>query len=171
MLLKLFRPKEILKEHKTLNLRGANFCLDCEGIHDQEECPVCLSKYYYPLRKWIPLLFSFEEIKEERKNGNKTSNISLQEKSEKSLCIDDHLNNIDYDNTDKTIHECKVIPTNRQRRLIQNNCVEPLEPWPRKSNHNSGKQLEPESYIIQGCNWINASFTRIRQTLCRYLTI
>jgi hypothetical protein len=37
-----------------MQLRTARLCLDCEEIHDEERCPVCLSEAFSYLTRWIP---------------------------------------------------------------------------------------------------------------------
>jgi hypothetical protein len=37
-----------------MQLRSARLCLDCEEIHDSQECPVCLSEAFVYLSRWIP---------------------------------------------------------------------------------------------------------------------
>jgi hypothetical protein len=45
-------------------------CLDCDEVFDGErECPYCLGRSHYPLRKWIPPLDTpFSLSKEKNKN-------------------------------------------------------------------------------------------------------
>ena len=37
-----------------MQLRTARLCLDCEEIHEQQECPVCLSEAFVYLTRWVP---------------------------------------------------------------------------------------------------------------------
>jgi len=37
-----------------MQLRNARLCLDCEDIHDRQECPVCGSESFGYISKWIP---------------------------------------------------------------------------------------------------------------------
>jgi hypothetical protein len=37
-----------------MQLRAARLCLDCEEIHEQQECPVCLSEAFVYLTRWVP---------------------------------------------------------------------------------------------------------------------
>jgi hypothetical protein len=37
-----------------MQLRNARLCLDCEEIHDQQECPVCLSEAFVYMTRWVP---------------------------------------------------------------------------------------------------------------------
>lgn len=37
-----------------MNLREARLCLDCEELHDDEQCPVCASEAFMFLTRWIP---------------------------------------------------------------------------------------------------------------------
>jgi hypothetical protein len=38
-----------------MQLRSARLCLDCEEIHDAQECPVCLSEAFVYLTRWVPV--------------------------------------------------------------------------------------------------------------------
>lgn len=38
-----------------MQLRAARLCLDCEEIHEQQECPVCLSEAFAYLIRWVPV--------------------------------------------------------------------------------------------------------------------
>ena len=37
-----------------MHLREARLCLDCEELHDQPECPVCLSESFAFVTRWLP---------------------------------------------------------------------------------------------------------------------
>jgi len=37
-----------------MQLRTARLCLDCEEIHENQECPICLSEAGVYLTRWIP---------------------------------------------------------------------------------------------------------------------
>lgn len=37
-----------------MQLRTARLCLDCEEIHEAQECPVCLSEAFVYLTRWVP---------------------------------------------------------------------------------------------------------------------
>ena len=37
-----------------MQLRVARLCLDCEEIHDSQQCPVCASETFAYLSKWVP---------------------------------------------------------------------------------------------------------------------
>jgi len=37
-----------------MKLRGARLCLDCEEIHDAQQCPVCASETFAFLSRWVP---------------------------------------------------------------------------------------------------------------------
>jgi hypothetical protein len=38
-----------------MQLRAARLCLDCEEIHEAQECPVCLSEAFVYLIRWVPV--------------------------------------------------------------------------------------------------------------------
>lgn len=37
-----------------MQLRVARLCLDCEEVHDVQQCPVCASETFTYLVRWIP---------------------------------------------------------------------------------------------------------------------
>ena len=37
-----------------MQLRSARLCLDCEEIHVDQQCPVCLSEAFVYLTRWVP---------------------------------------------------------------------------------------------------------------------
>ena len=37
-----------------MQLRTARLCLDCEEVHESQECPICLSEAGVFLTRWIP---------------------------------------------------------------------------------------------------------------------
>jgi hypothetical protein len=38
-----------------MQLRKARLCLDCEELHDSEQCPICASEAFAFLTRWIPV--------------------------------------------------------------------------------------------------------------------
>ena len=38
-----------------MQLRMARVCLDCEEVHDAQQCPVCASETFAFLTKWVPV--------------------------------------------------------------------------------------------------------------------
>jgi hypothetical protein len=38
-----------------MQLRTARLCLDCEELHQHNQCPVCASESYAFLTRWIPV--------------------------------------------------------------------------------------------------------------------
>lgn len=38
-----------------MQLRLARLCLDCEEIHDAQQCPVCASETFAFLSRWVPV--------------------------------------------------------------------------------------------------------------------
>jgi hypothetical protein len=38
-----------------MKLRIARLCLDCEEIHDAQECPICASEAFAYLTRWVPV--------------------------------------------------------------------------------------------------------------------
>jgi hypothetical protein len=37
-----------------MQLRTAKLCLDCEEIHDAQQCPVCASESFAFIERWVP---------------------------------------------------------------------------------------------------------------------
>src|SRR5262247_1027376 len=37
-----------------MQLRMARLCLDCEDVHDSQQCPVCASETFVYLTRWVP---------------------------------------------------------------------------------------------------------------------
>jgi hypothetical protein len=37
-----------------MQLRLARLCLDCEDVHDSQQCPVCASESFAYLSRWVP---------------------------------------------------------------------------------------------------------------------
>ena len=37
-----------------MQLRVARMCLDCEEVHDLEQCPLCASEAFVYLSRWVP---------------------------------------------------------------------------------------------------------------------
>src|SRR5438034_11678935 len=38
-----------------MQLRVARMCLDCEEVHDAQQCPVCASESFVFLTRWVPV--------------------------------------------------------------------------------------------------------------------
>src|SRR3982750_944338 len=36
-----------------MQLRNARLCLDCEEVHDAQQCPVCASQMFAPITRWV----------------------------------------------------------------------------------------------------------------------
>jgi hypothetical protein len=37
-----------------MQLRTARLCLDCEEIHDAQQCPICASETFAYITRWVP---------------------------------------------------------------------------------------------------------------------
>jgi hypothetical protein len=37
-----------------MQLREARLCLDCEELHDGQQCPICASESFAFLTRWVP---------------------------------------------------------------------------------------------------------------------
>jgi hypothetical protein len=44
-----------------MKLRTSRLCLDCEEIHDAQQCPACASESFAYLTRWVPVAASAEE--------------------------------------------------------------------------------------------------------------
>jgi hypothetical protein len=38
-----------------MQLRTARLCLDCEEVHDAQQCPTCASESFAYLTRWVPV--------------------------------------------------------------------------------------------------------------------
>lgn len=38
-----------------MQLRTARLCMDCEEIHEDQQCPVCASETFAFLTRWVPV--------------------------------------------------------------------------------------------------------------------
>jgi hypothetical protein len=38
----------------SMQLRTARVCLDCEEVHDAQQCPICASESFAYLTRWVP---------------------------------------------------------------------------------------------------------------------
>ena len=41
-------------DHVQMKLNVARLCIDCEEIHEAQQCPVCASETFAYLRRWVP---------------------------------------------------------------------------------------------------------------------
>jgi hypothetical protein len=39
----------------VMQLRAARLCLDCEEVHDAQQCPVCASESFAAMTRWVPM--------------------------------------------------------------------------------------------------------------------
>ena len=46
-----------------MQLRNARLCLDCEEMHEEQQCPICASESFVYLTRWVPA--------EERRRGTR----------------------------------------------------------------------------------------------------
>ena len=37
-----------------MQLRNARLCLDCEEVHDSQQCPLCASESFVFITRWVP---------------------------------------------------------------------------------------------------------------------
>lgn len=37
-----------------MQLRNARLCLDCEEVHEAEQCPICASEMFASITRWVP---------------------------------------------------------------------------------------------------------------------
>lgn len=71
-----------------MKIANANICLDDDTLFVGEECPQCFGHSFYPLRKWLAPLHSFNEIKEKQ---NAKRNLQIQEGRKESLLPTTHV--------------------------------------------------------------------------------
>lgn len=38
-----------------MQLRTARLCLDCEELHEEQQCPVCASETFAYITRWVPV--------------------------------------------------------------------------------------------------------------------
>jgi len=38
-----------------MQLRTSRLCLDCEEVHDAQQCPICASETFAYLTRWVPV--------------------------------------------------------------------------------------------------------------------
>ena len=38
-----------------MQLRSARLCLDCDEVHDAQQCPVCTSESFAFITRWVPV--------------------------------------------------------------------------------------------------------------------
>jgi hypothetical protein len=38
-----------------MQLRNARLCLDCEEIHESQQCPICASETFVFITRWVPV--------------------------------------------------------------------------------------------------------------------
>ena len=50
-----YRRADLTYTEKTMQLRAARLCLDCEEIHEDQQCPVCSSEAFAYVTRWIPV--------------------------------------------------------------------------------------------------------------------
>lgn len=43
-----------IAEKTVMQLRVARLCLDCEEVHDAQQCPVCASEISAYVSRWVP---------------------------------------------------------------------------------------------------------------------
>lgn len=144
-----------------MKIANANICLNDDTLFTGEECPQCLGRSYYPLRKWLVPLQSFDEIKEARFAKR---NLQIQEGSANSL-----LNTVDIPT--HTVIDPSIIeeylhrfPTSDKISFDRDYKSKPSEFEIDKSDYPSGKPMESKSSIEEGSKRVdagNAFFSKI----------
>jgi hypothetical protein len=133
-----------------MKVRNAMICLFCDEVFTGEECPCCLSKSSFPLRRWIKPL---EQIGGKHDSNNA---LSLESKAKP------------VDRGDPVHGSCRYpVPAHERGhaasageslRLIQNNRKESSEPAPGEIYNSGGKPMELESGFHKGRHWIDAGY-------------
>lgn len=44
----------MVQASSVMQLRNARLCLDCEEVHDAQQCPVCASETFAFVTRWVP---------------------------------------------------------------------------------------------------------------------
>ena len=108
-----------------MKTNNALICLDCDEIHTEGRCPVCLSKSGYPLRKWIEPMIHVLGGKHDS-----TSHNGLQKESQEILHHIDTMLNRSYHRADGSInYTSKNFQRDFLAGIVGSNCkAEPFKP-------------------------------------------
>jgi hypothetical protein len=147
-----------------MKVNQALLCLSCDELFIGNECPICLSIYYFPLRKWLPPLHSFKEI-QEAKNAKKTSDNKTQKESEKSIYIVNNIDNAPLSDPYKRVFGIEDVPKNKQERPTQNNSDESFKPKIGESYNFNGERMESESGLFSRSGGPHAGASIFRKVL------
>ena len=58
------------KQIPRIKVSSAKVCLDCDELHVEDECPCCLDRQSYPLKKWLIPMRVVEETISKMKELN-----------------------------------------------------------------------------------------------------
>jgi len=148
-----------------MKIANALVCINCDTLFVGGKCPACCGGKFYPLRKWLSPLHSFEDIKEEYEKRN----LLLQTKSERGVLSP----GINFRNSitdseklrklDEKFYSCNQGPA------IKDCGTEPSATQTGQSNHPSGEQLESEFDFKSWCDRANANITKNFRVVSRLL--
>jgi hypothetical protein len=140
-----------------MKVRNAMICLSCDEVFNGGECPCCLSKSSYPLRRWVKPL---EQIGGKHYSNNA---LSLESKAKP------------VDGGDPVHGSCRYpVPANERGhaasagepiRLIQNNRKESSELKPGQIYNSSGEPMELKSGLPKRSHWIDAGYAYISRII------
>lgn len=151
-----------------MKVNNSNLCLDCDSVFVGEECPCCLGHTYFPLRKWIVPLHSFNEIKEAR-DASKKSNLPLQKKPQGVLCSVTEpvtIHGFSADGNDKYIHN---LQPGESYATNGDSGAESPEPKACFSYHKGRIRMESEGSFKSWSDRTHASATNILGVVGRLL--
>jgi hypothetical protein len=145
-----------------MKVNNALICLDCDTIYVEDgECPTCLSRSSYPLRKWL------EPLKPFGGKRNEINNNKIQMESEKESIGSIDVRDVDHISIEINGGGGQGTPSSQQSRFAPNYNPEPPESKISKSNNISGERVESKSYFIKWRNWLDAGYATIWEGICR----
>ena len=141
-----------------MKVASANVCLDDDTLFVGDECPQCFGHSYYPLRKWLSPLHSFNEIKEVHYAKR---NLPIQEIREDSLHVAIGSSPLTAANADAIRKRFFHLYSGVKGTAITGCGVEPSKPWPRTGNNQSGKWVESKSRFKAWGDRLNAGIAKL----------
>jgi hypothetical protein len=129
-----------------MKIANANICLDDDTLFVGEECPQCFGHSFYPLRKWLAPLHSFNEIKEKQ---NAKRNLSLQEKREESLWPTNFIGRVPKLEYITPGEQFKAFHAGQPTAISHCDSAESLSATVGAGHHLCGEQMESESDLVE----------------------
>ena len=140
-----------------ITVNNANCCLQDDVLFVGEECPKCLGRSYYPLKKWLKPLHSFASIREERHEEHKKRNLQAQIIREGNILSADRLDPIGLLSTEEFKHRIAELQSRESAAAYGDSERQPSQPWPRKGDNTSGEQVATKCSISKRSHWFDAS--------------